>query len=121
MQLRRAGLVLGELDQITALEELAQALLLVGQEQVGALQFIQEFLRCALGRMEVEPLLQIPADGIGHEDAELARLADHRQRLAQLLFSPDVRRLYRHILSLRAPLLPVEPGQVGQPDDRQQE
>ena len=92
VQLRRAGLVLGELDQVAALEELAQALLLVGSEQVGALQLVQELLGRALGRMEIEPLLQVPADRIGHEDAELAGLADHGQRLPQLLLGSDVGR-----------------------------
>src|SRR6266853_5719408 len=108
-----------ELDQVAALQELGQALLLVPREQVRALQFIKKFLGRAFRRAEIETFLKIPPDGIRNEDAELARLMDQIQSGLELLPGADMGGDRRDNSKLRAALLPITPGQEKQRSDCQ--
>src|SRR5437879_4719318 len=49
-QLRFARFVAGEFDQVAALEEFAETVLLVGRQQIGFTQFVEELFSGALGR-----------------------------------------------------------------------
>src|SRR5690349_17112901 len=58
-QLQFDRLELRELHEVTALEKIAEAVLLVAREQIGFLQFVEKFLRRLLRRVELESLFQI--------------------------------------------------------------
>ena len=119
MQLRFTGFVAGEFDQVATLEEFAEAVFLIRRQQVGLAQFVEEFLGRALRRAEREPIFQIPADGVGHEDAKIAWLADQGQRLLEFLFGPNVRRDNGNRRHLRPAHLPIAPRPEGQGRQRQ--
>src|SRR6266705_2706371 len=108
-QLRLARLIFGEFYQVAALEEFPETLFLIAREQVRSLQFIQELFRRPLRRVKVEPLLEIPTDGIGHQNAEFTRLTKQGQRFLEFLFGADVWRNRRDNRRLSATLLPEPP------------
>src|SRR2546429_5944594 len=64
-QLGFARFVTGELDEVAALQKFAETFLLIGQQVVRVPEFVKEFFRGAIGRMEVETFLEINADGVG--------------------------------------------------------
>src|SRR6266581_1677687 len=104
-----ARFVAGELDQVASFKELAQAILLIGRQQVRFTQFIQEFFGGSFGSVKTETLFEIAPDGIGHHDAEFARLGDESQCLLELSARADVSRYYRDRRHLRPAPLPFAP------------
>src|SRR5205814_2621342 len=74
-QFRFAWFIAGEFDQIATREELAQASFLVREQQIGALQFVEEFFSGSLGGAEIKAVFQILANRVGYQDAKFARLA----------------------------------------------
>ena len=70
--------VAGEFDQVAALEEFAKALFLIGREQGGTSQFVQEFLGRAFGGSELKPFLEVGADDVGNRDAKGLWIGDQR-------------------------------------------
>src|SRR5262249_33901222 len=79
-QFRFPWFVFGELHQVAAFEKFAKTFFLVARQQLSSLQFIKELLGSALRCSKIKPLLQVPADGIGHQNAEFPRLTDESQR-----------------------------------------
>jgi hypothetical protein len=69
-----------ELNQIAALQEFAEALLLVRRQQIGRLQFQEKFFCGAFRRVKVEPLLQIRSCDAGDLDAKETGVVNQRQR-----------------------------------------
>jgi hypothetical protein len=113
-QLGLARLILGKFYQVAALEEFAQTLFLVACQQFRSLQFVQKLFGGALGRVEIEPFLQIPTNRIGNENAKLTRLTKQRQSLLEFLFGAHVRWNHQHHRRLGTPLVPVTPGKKQQ-------
>ena len=84
-QLGFARLVFGELDEVTALEKFAEAVLLAGRQQIGSAQFVKEFFGGAFRGAKCETFFEIAADRVGNQDAKRFRLRDERQRFLQFL------------------------------------
>ena len=76
VQFSFARFVLGELYQVAAFQEFAQAFLLVGQQPIRGLQFMQEFLRGAFRRVEPKSFFQISAQCVRDENAKRLGLRD---------------------------------------------
>ena len=64
VQLGLTRFVLGEFDQVAALEKFPQTFFLVGRKQIGFAEFIKKFFGRALGSVEIEALFKVPANGI---------------------------------------------------------
>ena len=96
LEFRRARLVPREFDHVADRKKFAETLLLLGQEKIGCLQFIQKFLRGPVGGMKIEAFLQIKPDGVRNEDAKRARLTDQRQGFPKFLPGAHMRRYIRN-------------------------
>ena len=90
-QLRLLGFIFCKLYEVAAIQEFAQALLLVAREEFSALQFVQELLGRAFRCMKIKPFFQVPTNGVGNQDTKFTGLAEQGERLLELLFCADVR------------------------------
>ena len=114
-QLGLARLVLGELHDVAAGEEVSEELLLRGVQLVGALQFDKELLRGPLGRAEFEALFEVKPQRVGHGDAKGLGLGEQREGIGEAVLGALMRRDGRSRRSLGRVAEPLIPNQGHQP------
>ena len=95
MELAQGGfrrLEAGELYEVTAFEERAEALLLVeGQVRAGP-KLDEELFRGPLRRAKAEPFFETHACGVGDQSAEAIRIAQEGEGFGQSLLRAHMRR-----------------------------
>ena len=99
------------------MQEVTEAGFLVAAEQIGALQLVKKFLGRALGRVEVESLLEVATRGVGYGNDKRFWLRNDRERFLQLLFGANVGGQGRYERNLQLPFLspfPQSPESAGQ-------
>ena len=85
------GLVTGELDQVTAIQEFGQACFLRLVQEWAPFQLRQKFLGRTLRRAKFKPFLEINPDGVGDLDTKRARAVNEAQSLLKPLPGAFVR------------------------------